>query len=174
VPSGPVAVTALFERGDTVTCYVWVTQGSVSATTLPAAAPTHVLVFPFDPFATCSSNDTVYMYSHCTTPTGIDFMGTTAQIVTSPSLDPFGAITSFACPPNLGDPTQMFNLCMANSQSTTGFLLDQTLDPLALVGVYDHTSSAQAASIEQGRDARQVVRERGELWDEFQAKARAA
>jgi len=69
-------------------------------------------------------------------------MGQSSYMASSSTLEKYGTIVSFPCPPNLGDPTQMFNLCTANTEPTSGFMLDSTLDPLALVGIYDHTSSA--------------------------------
>jgi len=66
VPSGSVSVVALFEIQDTVKCFVWVNPGSVSQQSIPATPPTHVLMFPINPFSMCSQTDTLYMYSHTT------------------------------------------------------------------------------------------------------------
>lgn len=155
---------------------VWVGQGfTVPSATVPAIAPTFGLQLPYNPLALTNVKDTLYVFSHSSNSSvAIDWMGTSLGLQPLDEIKDLGAFASFPCPPNAQNQTQSLNVCTVNSNAATGYLLDQTQDPLAVVGVFSPTQAAQVSSAFSGRDFREELRAKGELWEDIQAVARAA
>ena len=100
--------------------------------------------------------------------------GESAPFASYQDLSTLGSLTSFPCPPNLVDPSVQFNVCRANVQSQSNYLVDAKLDALDVVGIFSGGASAEVRSVFEGRPAQETRRDVGEAFDGLTMLAKEA
>jgi hypothetical protein len=103
----------------------------------------------------CSTQQTLYLYAHSPYgPSGITIPDPPAQgaapFVVYPDTSQLGNITNFPCPSNISDVTLQQNICRSNIESQSNYMVDATLDPLQVVGVYAPIQVSQVKSVFTG------------------------
>jgi hypothetical protein len=117
------------------------------------------------------SPETFYLYTHNLSVLGRDFAA--SFTVASSSTQSFGTIAAFPCPSNLTDITQSYNVCQANA-SESGYMVDQTKNPLDLVGIINPTLSVSMQSAYEGIPLKAAFARADEEWSDHKDAATRA